>query len=323
MGISLTDAKVVADMADVLYSFLPGSFSSVTFETVAKEVGVGTYWQGGSKKPAITALLGKTLEYKRPRFESLILAIVQAGLQYRQRKSDPIRKEEILKLIVLLQKISFQFPDLCDQKFLDSLEPSPSAPSPSEEEMVRRPDPIQENAVSNFRERLERLKAEFYVLHSQTNRQQAGLDLEKLLGKLFELHGLAPRSSFRVQGEQIDGSFTLDNQIYLLEAKWVKDPVSEEPLLVFRGKVEGKSAWTRGLFIALNAFSNQALQSIVQGKQPTFLLMDGYDLTVVLEGQCRLDDLLRAKVRYLSEEGKVFVSAREILQDGSIGIGTS
>lgn len=316
MAISLTEAKAIAEIADVLYSFLPGSFSSVTFETVAKEAGVCAYWQGGSKKPAITALLGKTLEFSRSRFEPLIVGIVRAWLQYRQRKNDPVRKTEILAINASILSIGFKFPDLWDAALLDSLDQTSSEPTFSEGKEGNKSDQIRQESESFLRGKLDILKVKFYQLHAQQNRQQAGLNLEKLLEELFELYALDPRSSFRVQGEQIDGSFQLDGETYLVEAKWLSQPVSEEPLLVFRGKLEGKSAWTRGVFIALNGFSDLALQAITRGKQPTFFLMEGYDLTMVLEGQCRLDDLLRAKVRLLNEKGKMFASVREILNDG-------
>ncbi|MBF0308898.1 MAG: restriction endonuclease [Magnetococcales bacterium] len=323
MAISLTEAKAIAEIADVLYSFLPGSFSSVTFETVAKEAGVGLYWQSGSKKPAITALLDKTLEFSRSRFEPLIVGIVRAGLQYRQRKNDPVRKAEILVLNASISNIGFKFPDLWDAAFLDSLDQTSSEPTFSEVKAGNQSDQTRHAPEAILRERLNILKEKFYQLCAQQNRQQAGLDLEKLLEELFELYALNPRGSFRVQGEQIDGSFDLGGHVYLVEAKWLSQSVSEEPLLVFRGKLEGKSAWTRGVFIALNGFSDLALQAITRGKQPTFFLMEGYDLTMVLEGQCRLDDLLRAKVRLLSEEGKVFASVREILNDSKNKVGAS
>ncbi|MEO5348032.1 MAG: restriction endonuclease [Magnetococcus sp. YQC-3] len=319
MAISSTEAMVIPELAALLYRFLPRS----GFENEASKIGVVHCCQGDNKTKAIKNLLEHTLSDKRSLFEPLIVRIVSSGKQYCLKQNDPIRKEEILKLNELVQRVGFRFPDLWDPEFLASLESSPPEPFLSKENSGHPSDPIQEKIDSNFREQLERLKAEFYELYKLENKQKAGFDLEKLLVKLFELYGLASRGSYRVPGEQIDGSFILDNQVYLVEAKWLKEPVSEEPLLVFRGKVEGKSAWTRGLFIALNGFSEQALQSIVQGKQPSFLLMDGHDIVLVLEGHCRLDELLRAKIRCLSEKGKVFVSAREILQDGRVSMGRS
>ena len=90
MSISLKESNACTEIADVLYSFLPGSGSRewkghVTFQTVAKEVGVGDFWPGGSKTRAIASLLQQTLRYRRRLFEQLILTIVREGLTYRQK----------------------------------------------------------------------------------------------------------------------------------------------------------------------------------------------------------------------------------------------
>lgn len=77
--------------------------------------------------------------------------------------------------------------------------------------------------------------------------------------------------------------------------------------MVFRGKIEGKSAFTRGVFISLNGVTDEARQAITQGKQPTFFTIDGYDLTMVLSDQVGLMEFLRQRRRLLAEEGKVIV----------------
>ncbi len=86
--LSLKESRAVADLAQFLYDFLPGSGYSkwkghVSFKTVADKVGVGDFWQSGSKIPMITALLQRTLEHRRHFFEPLILEIVRAGIIYR------------------------------------------------------------------------------------------------------------------------------------------------------------------------------------------------------------------------------------------------
>jgi hypothetical protein len=86
---------------------------------------------------------------------------------------------------------------------------------------------------------LRELKDEFLRLAGDSDRNAAGLALEKLLNRLFTLFGLQPRQPFRVTGEQIDGSFQMDAEIYLLESKWEKHPLPEAPLLVFREKILG------------------------------------------------------------------------------------
>ena len=318
MPVSLKESRAATEMAKVLYSFLPGSGARswkghITFQTVANDVGVGEFWQGGSKEPAIAALLERTLEYRRDIFEKLILTIVKEGLKYRQKKNDSISEDEIKTLNGLILDVGFKFPALWDSSFLASLRADGRERA---SEVVEREMAAQEAQISKqseFNVKRDSLKNKLYHLWDQSNRQQAGLELEKLLNKLFNLYELNARSPFRVTGEQIDGSFELDNEIYLVEAKWESEKISEAPLLVFRGKVEGKSSVTRGVFISLSGYTDPALTSITQGKQPNFFLMDGYDLSVVLEGQIHLDALLRSKLRLLAERGEVFVSAKKCI----------
>jgi hypothetical protein len=86
----------------------------------------------------------------------------------------------------------------------------------------------------------------------------------------------------------------LDGDIYLLEAKWEKGALPEADLLVFRGKIEGKSTFTRGLFIALNDVTTQARDAITRGKAPSFFIMNGHDLIMVLCGAMILVDFASA-----------------------------
>ncbi len=152
---------------------------------------------------------------------------------------------------------------------------------------------------------LNELKGEFLRLAVLSDRNAAGLALEKVLNRLFALFNLEPRQPFRVVGEQIDGSFQMDGQIYLLESKWEKEPLPEAPLLVFRGKIEGKSTFTRGVFIALNDISDPARDAITRGKAPSFFVVNGHDLLMVLSEAINLTDFLRMRVRLLAEEGCV------------------
>jgi hypothetical protein len=306
-------------MAGVLYSFLPGSghaswIGHVSFATVARDVGVGDFWQGGSKEPAIATLLERTLERRPERFEPLILAIVRHGMTYRQGR--PIQRDEIETLNRLLLDVGFKFPELWAAEFLESL---PGDALERAREKVRSTERVADGGGEAARTAaLSDLRARFYSLAADQDRQAAGLALERLLNDLFQLFDLEPRQPFRVTGEQIDGSFLLDYETYLVEARWVKEPVPEGDLLVFRGKVEGKSAFTRGAFISLSGFTAQAMDAITRGKQPNFFLVDGYDVTAVLEGQIALPALLRLKLRKLTEEGRVFVSVKDLLATADI-----
>ena len=58
---------------------------------------------------------------------------------------------------------------------------------------------------------------------SKLNPQPRGYAFEKFLKGMFDAFGLSARASFRLVGEQIDGSFVLGGDTYLLEAKWTND----------------------------------------------------------------------------------------------------
>jgi hypothetical protein len=76
--------------------------------------------------------------------------------------------------------------------------------------------------------------------------QPRGYAFEEFLKELFSLSDLAPRTASRLVGGQIDGSFLLQGETYLLEATWRNKCVGEEELMSFSGEVSGKRlvAWT-------------------------------------------------------------------------------
>lgn len=136
--------------------------------------------------------------------------------------------------------------------------------------------------------------------------QQRGYAFEIFLNKFFELHGLNPRSPFKITGEQIDGSFELDNNIYLVEAKWQNAPISQADLLVFHGKLSGKATWARGLFISHSGFSKEGIMSYSLGKQTTMIGLDGQDLFFILDNQVDFITALRQKIRIAAEENQFY-----------------
>ncbi len=321
MSMSLRETKAIADMAELLYDFLPGSGNPkwkghVSFQSIAAHVGVGDFWTAGSKLPAISALLERTLEQRRDLFERLILEIVKSAIVYRQKQGRPVAADEIERLNGAILGVGFKFPELWESGFIASLRAGSHDAAKDRVAAVLADEEERAAHATKRSQELHALLQDFYGLHMAASPQAAGLAFERILNRLFALHDLAPREPFRVVGEQIDGSFELDHDVYLLEAKWEKAPVAEAPLLVFRGKIEGKSKFTRGVFVSLNGVTQPAQDAIRVGKQPTFFVIDGYDLSMILDEKIGLVDFLRQRRRLLLDEGLVVVSFPE-LQTGS------
>jgi hypothetical protein len=137
-----------------------------------------------------------------------------------------------------------------------------------------------------------------------------GFAYERFLKKLFDAHGLAGRSSFRLIGEQIDGSFILAGETYLLEAKWHGSPIGVTELRSFNAKVEDKAAWSRGVFVSHSGFSDDGLDAFGRGKR--LVCIDGLDLYEMLERKLSFADVLQQKVRRAAETGRPFVRVRDL-----------
>lgn len=139
---------------------------------------------------------------------------------------------------------------------------------------------------------------------------QRGFAFEKFLFDLFNAYGLSAKSSFRVIGEQIDGSFEINSNIYLLEAKWTNKPVDAATLRAFNAKVEEKAFWSRGLFISECGFSTDGLTAFGKGKR--VICMDGLDLSDMLQNNIHLSEVIAKKSRYAAETGMPFVRIRDL-----------
>ena len=113
---------------------------------------------------------------------------------------------------------------------------------------------------------------------------------------------------FRINGEQIDGTFKFEGENYIVEAKWQDALTSTGDLYKFAHKVDGKMHG-RGLFVSVNAFSREGIEAIVVGKQIQTVLMDGEDISHVLEGRVPLEEMLDYKIRAAQTRGDVYVCA--------------
>lgn len=137
-----------------------------------------------------------------------------------------------------------------------------------------------------------------------------GTAFEGFLKNLFDAHSLKPRAAFRLVGEQIDGSFDLGSETYLLEAKWHNAPIGVEELHTFHGKVEQKAAWSRGLFVSHSGFTKDGLQAFGRGKK--IICMDGFDMYTILDREIPLREAFERKVRRAAETGSPFIPIVEL-----------
>lgn len=299
MPLTMGERAGVAALAKLLYGFLPASGNNATsFPIAAARAGVPQAWPQGkpSKEPGIVALLTWTLENERGRFCALIQEIVVQAITWRGRGGNPLTRDELGDLNRLLLRVSFKIPELNAPSFLDTLPggvdraPATAVQAPSE---------------SVYRQ----LGDELMAL-TTLDPQPRGYAFERFLTNAFNAFGLAPRDAFRNNGEQIDGSFVLHHETYLVEAKWQNARTDAAGLRAFAGKVRDKATWSRGVFISNSGFTEVGLEAFGRG-QPV-ICVEGLDLYEAFQRRLNLADVIARKVRRAVENGRPLARVREL-----------
>lgn len=141
--------------------------------------------------------------------------------------------------------------------------------------------------------------------------------LEDLLVRTFQLHQIDVFRSFKRNdgSEQIDAAFKLEGWHYLVECRWREKLADTRQVDGLRGQVQRSGKQTMGVFLAINGWSSHVPGNLKQNPDKSVLLMDGYDLRVVLEGRVGLRELLFSKLKHFNIEGEPFVSVAQIIAD--------
>lgn len=176
-----------------------------------------------------------------------------------------------------------------------------------EQEKLRKAERTREVTRSKIQKERDDLYERFLGLMAEGNTQARGYLFEAFLNDLFAFEKLAPRGSFKIVGEQIDGSFVWRNRTYLVEAKWVKDAIAGAEFGAFAYKIEGKTADTRGLYVSVNGYSPQAIVGLNGKGALKFVCADGAHLVRALSAGQTLAQVLERVWRHADETGEAYL----------------
>jgi len=115
-----------------------------------------------------------------------------------------------------------------------------------------------------------------------------------------------------VCSSDLDGSFQLQSETYLVEATWRNERVGQEELLAFSGKVSGKAKWSRGLFISYSGYTPEGLEAFARGKPTAIVCMEGLCLHDTLQMGLGLPAVIERKARRAAETNEAFVHVRDL-----------
>jgi len=135
-----------------------------------------------------------------------------------------------------------------------------------------------------------------------------GRKFERVLNQFLLDEQMEPHTSMRPRGEEIDGSFVMENRYFLLEAKWHKEPIPASDLYAFKGKVDGKLIGTIGVFFSMSDYSTEAVDALLKGKELNVILFGYNDLISIEKRRITMREALKIKLRSAATYGLPFYS---------------
>ena len=158
-----------------------------------------------------------------------------------------------------------------------------------------------------LKQRLENLVAihkDFNRLFSMEDAHERGRLLEGVLNRLFKANDILVRESFTLVtepghgvGEQIDGVVEIDGEIYLVEMKWLTEPVGVPEVSRHLVRVFNRSA-SRGIFISYSDYTAPAIDVCKESLSQTVVVLSTLqEFAILLERDMGLKEFLKAKIQ--------------------------
>lgn len=207
---------------------------------------------------------------------------------------DPDKSKRVLK----------EFKEICGEDLLDQ-----KLKEKNEQERQRKRDETIEN-IKGYEQKIMQLRNRFLNTFSEEP-QKRGYLLEHIIYDLFSINEIQYQKPFKAGTDQIDGHFRYGNFDYLVEIKWEKNPIGKDALSVFNDEIQRRIQSTRGLFISMSGFNESHVKNY-EVANPKMILMDGEDVSLILEGRFRLDDALNAKIDKAVKAGQIYIKLRSL-----------
>jgi restriction endonuclease Mrr len=154
-------------------------------------------------------------------------------------------------------------------------------------------------------QKIDTVRKELYALFGLEDQpQKRGKQLEHVFNALFSAYEILIKGDFKrvdPEGagviEQIDGVIEFSGHIYLVEMKWVNEPIGVDKIAQHLVRVHNRSD-ARGLFIASNGYADTAITVCREAlSQKTIALISLQEIVRLLDRQGDFVEMLQDKVR--------------------------
>lgn len=141
--------------------------------------------------------------------------------------------------------------------------------------------------------RLRRLAGEYARLSQLVGctTQSRGQRLNGLLSEMLDAWGHRARADLNRRGN-IDVAFAIDDQRFVLEAKWEQSPIGTGPIAKLQKRVRQRLGGTIGVFVSMSGYSTDAIADIKDGERLEVILLDRLHVEAMITGFCPPTELI-------------------------------
>lgn len=280
----------------------------------AKELGLSRYVTGNNKEDKISSLLAAGLADGRRRAtaEMLITALTMAAHARSLKSQNAMTDDDVDAVVREMRRLGLAPGELAQRGWRKALRKK--APDPPDHTPPKPPDSrpgghgspqssprpvVHETALQRVRE----------LIDPAVNAQHRGRQLEFVVFDLLQKEHLAPERNIVIPGEQIDHSFVLDGQHYLVECKWETDPIGLPALHLFSAKVGHKAEGTFGVMLSMSGFVIDINEKASRGGRLNCVGLLHQDLIRVLEGRSTWTEIVRRARRAASQRSEFLITS--------------
>ena len=146
---------------------------------------------------------------------------------------------------------------------------------------------------------------EEYIRISESNPQERGRALQKLIARIVEEDGWSQEEGVRTAHEEIDVMLHKEQNYFLLEAKWKKRRVEANVVRELFGKLGNRDS-VKGLLVSMSGFTKGAVnQAKDYSGQRAILFFGKQDIESLIFGRTTFDKLLSQKNNQLITRLKI------------------
>lgn len=129
--------------------------------------------------------------------------------------------------------------------------------------------------------------------------QPRGRALQKLIANVIEQFGWLQEEGVRASHEEMDVIIYRDREYYLVECKWLNDPVEASVVRELKGKLDNRVD-VRGIALSMSGFTSGAVSQVVEYTGQRIILLFGPDdVRALVRQESTFEELLNKKYKEL------------------------